>query len=43
MNGIMLHDIELKVGWGKAVPIPLVPIYPPGELRLPLLLPLLLL
>jgi hypothetical protein len=31
MNGVMLHDYELKVGWGKAVPIPLVPIYPPGE------------
>ncbi len=29
MNGIILHDYELKVGWGKAVPIPLVPIYPP--------------
>jgi hypothetical protein len=29
MNGVILHDYELKVGWGKSVPIPLVPIYPP--------------
>ena len=27
LNGAMLHDNELKIGWGKTVPIPLAPLY----------------
>ncbi|CAD7701765.1 unnamed protein product [Ostreobium quekettii] len=29
LNGEMLHEYELRIGWGKSVPIPPVPIYPP--------------
>lgn len=31
LNGIFLHDVELKIGWGKAVPLPAIPIYAPSE------------
>jgi len=27
LNGAILHDNELKIGWGKTVPIPLAPLY----------------
>lgn len=27
LNGILLHDNELKIGWGKAITIPPVPMY----------------
>ena len=27
LNGILLHDFELKIGWGKAVPLPPTPLY----------------
>jgi hypothetical protein len=27
LNGVMLHDLELKIGWGKAVAIPAAPMY----------------
>ncbi len=33
LNGIMLHDNELRIGWGKAIPIPSAPMFvlnPPG-------------
>ncbi|MEW5308379.1 MAG: hypothetical protein WDW38_000347 [Sanguina aurantia] len=30
LNGIMLHAVELRIGWGKAVPLPAVPLYVPG-------------
>ncbi|GMH42641.1 hypothetical protein BSKO_10560 [Bryopsis sp. KO-2023] len=29
LNGEMLHEYELRIGWGKSVPIPPVPVYPP--------------
>lgn len=27
LNGAMLHDLELKIGWGKAVQLPAEPLY----------------
>lgn len=27
LNGVLLHDLELKLGWGKAVQLPPVPLY----------------
>lgn len=27
LNGVLLHDLELKLGWGKAVQVPPVPLY----------------
>lgn len=27
LNGIMLHDLDLKIGWGKAVVLPPIPVY----------------
>jgi hypothetical protein len=27
LNGILLHDLELKIGWGKAIVIPPIPVY----------------
>ncbi len=33
LNGIMLHNNELRIGWGKAIPIPSAPVFvlnPPG-------------
>lgn len=33
LNGIMLHDNDLRIGWGKAIPIPSAPMFvlnPPG-------------
>ena len=33
LNGIMLHDNDLRIGWGKAIPIPAAPMFvlnPPG-------------
>ena len=27
LNGILLHDLELKIGWGKSVVIPPAPLY----------------
>jgi hypothetical protein len=27
LNGVLLHDLELKIGWGKAVAIPPVPLH----------------
>lgn len=35
LNGIMLHDNELRIGWGKAISIPSAPMFvlnPPGGL-----------
>ena len=35
LNGIMLHDNELRIGWGKAIAIPSAPMFvlnPPGGL-----------
>lgn len=32
MDGIILHDFELRIGWGKAMTLPAVPCWPgPGE------------
>jgi len=31
LSNKILHDQELRIGWGKAVPLPAVPIYPPPE------------
>eukprot|EP00873_Tetraselmis_striata_P014120 jgi/Tetstr1/434384/TSEL_023485.t1 len=31
LNQKMVHDFEMHVGWGKAVPLPAQPIYPPPE------------
>lgn len=31
LNGIMLHNNELHIGWGKAIPLPAIPIYDPRE------------
>lgn len=28
LNGCMLHDCELRLGWGKAVPLPATPVWP---------------
>ena len=28
LNGILLHDLELKIGWGKSIVIPPAPLYP---------------
>ena len=25
MDGVILHDFELRIGWGKSVPLPAVP------------------
>ena len=33
LNGIMLHDNDLRIGWGKAIAIPAAPMFvlnPPG-------------
>lgn len=33
LNGIMLHDNDLRIGWGKSIPIPAAPMFvlnPPG-------------
>ncbi len=27
LNGVLLHDLELKIGWGKAIAIPPAPLY----------------
>jgi len=27
LNGAIMYDNELKIGWGKTVPIPLAPLY----------------
>lgn len=27
LNGILLHDLELKIGWGKSIVIPSAPLY----------------
>jgi len=27
LNGALLHELELKIGWGKAVQLPLAPLY----------------
>lgn len=27
LNGIMLHDNDLRIGWGKAIPIPSAPMF----------------
>ncbi|KAF6245152.1 hypothetical protein COO60DRAFT_1467710, partial [Scenedesmus sp. NREL 46B-D3] len=27
LDGLVLHDMEMKIGWGKAVPLPPVPLY----------------
>lgn len=27
LNGIVLHDLDLKIGWGKAVVLPPIPVY----------------
>ncbi len=27
LNGILLHDLELKIGWGKSIVIPPAPLY----------------
>jgi U2-associated protein SR140 len=29
MQGLMLHDAELRLGWSKAVPLPPLPCWPP--------------
>lgn len=29
MDGIVLHDNELRIGWGKSIPLPAVPCWPP--------------
>ena len=29
LDGVTLHDLQLAVGWGKAVPLPAVPVWPP--------------
>ncbi len=37
LNGIILHDNELKLGWGKAIVIPSAPLYtaigPPAAVK----------
>lgn len=30
LQGHLLHDHELRLGWGKAVPLPPVPVWPPA-------------
>jgi hypothetical protein len=32
MNGLNLHDYELRIGWGKSVPLPAQPLYD-GKVR----------
>ena len=27
LNGVLLHDLDLKIGWGKAVVLPPIPVY----------------
>jgi hypothetical protein len=27
LDGLVLHGMEMKIGWGKAVPLPPVPLY----------------
>jgi U2-associated protein SR140 len=29
LDGVMLRDLQLSLGWGKAVPLPAVPVWPP--------------
>lgn len=29
LDGVSLHDLQLTIGWGKAVPLPAVPAWPP--------------
>eukprot|EP00198_Chlamydomonas_reinhardtii_P008180 XP_001697517.1 predicted protein [Chlamydomonas reinhardtii] len=31
LQGIILHGNELHIGWGKAIPLPAIPIYDPRE------------
>jgi hypothetical protein len=32
MDGMILHDFELRIGWGKAMTLPKVPVWPgPGS------------
>lgn len=38
LNGIMLHDNDLRIGWGKSIPIPAAPMFvlnPPGGVAAP--------
>lgn len=35
LDGVMLKDLQLVVGWGKAVPLPPVPVWPPPAESLP--------
>jgi len=30
LDGVMLRDLQLSLGWGKAVPLPAVPVWPPS-------------
>jgi hypothetical protein len=32
MNGLALHEYELRIGWGKSVPLPAQPLYD-GKVR----------
>lgn len=32
MQGVILHDYDLRVGWGKSVPLPAQPLYD-GKVR----------
>ena len=29
LDGVQLHDMALSIGWGKSVPLPAVPCWPP--------------
>jgi U2-associated protein SR140 len=29
LDGVMLRDLQLSLGWGKSVPLPAVPVWPP--------------
>jgi hypothetical protein len=31
LNGKLIHEFEMHVGWGKAVPLPALPVYPPPD------------
>lgn len=33
LHGYILHDYELRLGWGKAVPLPHVPVWPPPQVQ----------
>lgn len=36
LDGVTLHDLPLTIGWGKAMALPAVPVYPPpGGLAFP--------